>query len=205
MFYSNNNNYMQDLYAYNQVPDNNTYNTFGMNLRTPGPMGNNITYSNFNGIYSNNQNQQNPNNLYPNIYRIINPVVSRVVSGSNLSYITEDNLNNMVDTVYNIVEGEVSLEDKIDTASQTTSSSNTSNISNSNTKTTTTLMQDTRNNLNITNSNFQNNSSNRRNNRDSLLRDLIKILILKQLLSKNNTYPMPFNYQYPYYSNFMLY
>ena len=86
MFYSNNDNYMQDLYSYNQIP-NNTYNPYMTNWgnqMSVNPMG----FSNMNGmnmqngnmgvnqnpnIFQGNQmNNQNPNNLYPSIYRIIN-------------------------------------------------------------------------------------------------------------------------------------
>ena len=127
MFYSNNDHYMQDLYSYNQMP-NNTYNPYMGNWLPPIAanvdsigVGNNNMYMNMpstnmgmnqnpnmftgNQNINSNMNAQNPNNLYPSIYRIVNPVVNRVVSGSNLPYLTEDSLNNMVDTVYNIIEG----------------------------------------------------------------------------------------------------
>ena len=243
MFYSNNDQYMQDLYAYNQMPQNNTYNPFMGNMM-PNASNENMGFSNMNGMCMQNMNTnianqnrnmfqvtpnnmntmnnvntmntQNPNNLYPSIYRIINPVVNRVVSGSNIPYLTEDNLNNMVDTVFNIVEGQIDLEEEIEMTNQnesgnagtrttTTTNTNTQNPStNTNTRTTTTT--DTRNTMNTTNNNNPTNistSSNRRRNRDnSLLRDLIKILILRQIFSRNWMAQMPFNYQNNYQNQF---
>lgn len=243
MFYSNNDQYMQDLYAYNQISQNNTYNPFMGNMMPNSRNENigNIGYNNnMNGMFIpnmntnmvnqnrnmfqtnsnnansiNNINTQNPNNLYPSIYRIINPVVNRVVSGTNIPYLTEDTLNNMVDTVFNIVEGQIDLEDDIEATSQnevgntdtrttTTTNTNTQN-SPSNTRTTTTT--DTRNTTNTTTplstqtTNISN-SSRRRHHENSLLRDLIKILILRQIFSRNCMVQMPFNYPNNYQNQF---
>ncbi len=253
MFYSNNNNYMQDLYAYNQMPLNNTYSSYG-NPAMPGAGNENMAFSTMNGgfapntnpmnnqnMFFNNQNGamnpnmssnmnnqmnlQNPNNLYPSIYRIINPVVSRVVSGTNLPYLTEDSLNNMVDTVYNIIEGQIDIEDDLEPISQndvgnrgvtttTTTNTNSQNPpSNTNTRTTTTT--DTRNSINTqTNarsineqtpsvSNISNSRNRRRLSNDSLLKDLIKILILRQIFSRNWMQQMPFNYSNGYQNQFL--
>lgn len=257
MFYSNNNNYMQDLYAYNQIPQGNTYTPYISNsmpnagnenmrfstsnngmfipnnmntIHTMNPiMGSqnpNMFQGNQNSIMNNSiNNSQNPNNLYPSIYRIINPVVNRVVSGSNIPYITEDTLNNLVDTVFNIVEGQIDLEDEIEISTSndsinrgatttTTSNTNTQNPS-SNTNTRTTTTTNNRTPLNTTTStntttNFSN-TNRRHHNDNSLLRDLIKILILRQIFSRNCINQMPFNYpnnfqnQYTYNPNLMNY
>lgn len=222
MFYSNNDNYMQDLYAYNQIP-NNTYNPYMVNQMNTIPtnanamgfqtanvtnmpnmnMGVNQNPNIFSG--NSNINSQSPNNLYPSIYRIINPVVNRVVAGTNVPYLNEDTLNNMVDTVYNIVEGQIDFEEEIietptseigNRGTTTTTTQTPSN--NSNVRTTTTT--DTRNSINSNVANSTNNSNltstnRRRNHNDSLLRDLIKILILRQIFSRNWMAQMPFNYQ----------
>lgn len=194
MFYSNNNGYMEDLYYYNQMPSTTYMNSLGNNM-----MGNpNMQAIQAGGISSIPNNQifanpamfsgaipvQNLNNLYPSIYRILNPVVSRVVLNNNQP-ITEELLNNMTDTVFNIVEGQIDLGDdqaqgnnRSDNQSiNANSSSNTLNNNSSSNRT----VESTR----LNNQNIQ--TSNARNNRgDSLLRDLIKILIIKELLSRNN-------------------
>lgn len=202
MFYSNNNSYMEDLYYYNQIPNNTYMNNPGNamlgNQINPNfgnssfsyPMNSNIGFGNSNGmpIGQMNYNQQvttpmqNLSSLYPSIYRIINPVISRVVSNSNNQIINEDSLNNMVDTVFNIVEGQIDTEEEtttlrnVQTENQTnlnpstniTSNSNSSSRGTETSRQTTAPIQNSRNNRN-----------------DTLLRDLIKILIIKELLSKN--------------------
>lgn len=196
MFYSNNDNYMQDLYFYNQTP-NNTYNPFmsaNMNSTAnnimpnmnPPMVNNTMAIPNMNGMFMGTNNgmmpYQNLNNLYPSVYRIINPVVSRVVSNANNQMINEDLLNNMVDTVFNIVEGQLDFSD--DTNQRNTQSENqmTSNSS-SNTSSNSNNSSTTRTAENRQSATMQTSSRNNRN--ESLLRDLIKILILKELLLRN--------------------
>ena len=86
--YYDNGNYMQDLNYYNQNPVQNFgYNPYMMN--------------NFNNqqFQMGMRNQQNLNSMYPATYRIICPVVSQVVANTNIQYITEDSLNNMVEFI----------------------------------------------------------------------------------------------------------
>lgn len=183
MFYSNNDGYMQDLYFYNQIP--NTYmNNFGNNMMgNSNIMPNNMQPSNQMmtnpGMIPNAIPVQNLNNLYPSIYRILNPVVSRVVLNNNQP-ISEDLLNNMTDTVFNIVEGQVDLgDDQVqrnnsnENQISSNTSSNTSVNNNSSARTTENNRQQS------TQTSFRNNRG------ESLLRDLIKILIIKELLSRN--------------------
>lgn len=189
MFCTNNDNYMQDLYFYNQQP--NTYNPYMNN------MGNTMQNNNMMSCPMNNMSQpnmfmgqnnmgmsqmQNPNNLYPSIYRIINPVVSRVIANSNYQFLNEEALNNMVDTVYNIVEGQIDYED--DSNQANASSSETGNtvqtVANSQ-STNSRVTQENQRQINQS----QNTSNSRNTRNDNLLRDLIKILILKELFSRN--------------------
>jgi len=151
MFYSNYDNYMQDLFYYNQFPNNrSTYNPYANNFA------------------------QAPNtpleNLYPSIYKIINPVILRVLAGNNTQYLTEDNLNNLVETVYNIIEGQIDVEDE--------NNDNTSNT-----------VQNTRVSTDRNVSCSYNNESNSKKTNNLLLKDLIKIVILKEFSSRRN----PFN------------
>lgn len=227
MYYSSNENYMQDLYTYNQNPIN-TYNPYLGNTAGINQMGFGINQNN--NMFRNPNMNQNANisSLFPSVYRIINPVVNRVVSSTNTSYLTEDILNNMTDTVYNIVEGQIEADDLINQnqiASNQNSNSdsilretnNTNrNISNGNSNNSNTSnglrnsndivnrsnisSNSGSSNLNISN---QNTNSRRHHNHDMLLKDLIKILILKQILSKGNSLPNPyhFNYQNQFMAN----
>ena len=170
--YYDNGNYMQDLNYYNQNPTANQsygYNPYMMN--------------NFQGVNQNQQfqmqqvmpqNGQNLNAMHPAVYRIISPVVTQVVNNSNIQYITEDSLNSMVDTVYNIVEGDINLTDNSNSSSNSnetaTESAQSSNCS--------------RNSSSNSSSNSASNSNSGSNRQNSLLRDLIKILILNEIISR---------------------
>ena len=202
MFYPNNDNYMQDLYFYNQMP-NTTYGA-GCPNNNSQMMGNvsnpNMNPNMMNGIYNYNQNMYGNNagqgisNLYPSIYKIISPVISKVVANSNYQFLNEDVLNNMADTVYNIVEGQIEYDDDPSTNIQNANTQN-SQTTNSNSTTSTTTTSKVTETKQVTNSQ----TSNRRYNRgDSLLRDIIKILILREILSRGNS--QNFGNYTPYYN-----
>ena len=186
MFYSGNDNYMQDLYFGNQMYGGNTYNPNGIN-NMQNPM-----YMNNNGMCMNQFQNQVPNqpvninNMYPSLYRILMPVISRVVANSNYQFFNEDVLNNMVDTVYNITEGQINYENDNDNEQVTTqernsnTQTNTASVSQTNQNTTTTNTS-TRMNSN-TQTTRNTNSTN--NSNDDLLRDIIKILIIRELISR---------------------
>lgn len=190
MFYSNNDSYMQDLYYYNQIP-NSTFmngcasNMLGNSNMQPMMQGgiasspNNQIFMN-SGMIPNNMPIQNLSNMYPSIYRILNPVISRIVSNNNQS-ISEDLLNNMTDTVFNIVEGQIDLGEDYETQGNNRTDNQSINANSSNNNSSNRGAETTR-------QNSQNpQTSNARHNRnDSLLRDLIKILIIKELLSRNH-------------------
>lgn len=201
MFCSNNDGYMQDLYYYNQMPNNTYLNSYsnGMNLNPNIQMmgNNNMPVNNF-GM-QNNFSVQNLNSLYPSIYRIINPVVSKVVSNNNQP-INENLINNMADTIYNIVEGQVDFGVDEQIQKNQLTEENISSISSN-----TNQGGSTRNSVN---KNFsQNNQASFKNTKtcESLLRDLIKILIIKELLSKNQMQRQFYQYQYynsqPFFMN----
>lgn len=141
MYYQQNGNYMQDLNYYNQNP-NYPYNPYMSNGQNNAyPAQNNMNMNQMGNRNMNAQMTQAPQNLsamYPAVYRIISPVVCQVVSNNNTSYVTEDSLNSMVDTVYNIVEGDINLSDNSNVRETTTAteSSAGSNCSRANTTST---------------------------------------------------------------------
>ena len=164
MYYQNG-NYMQDLNYYNQNPINYGYPT---NNNYMLPMQN--TNQN---IPMRQMTNQNLSVMYPAVYRIIQPVVSQVLANNNSSYLTEDLLNTMVDNVYNIVEGDINLGNNAATSATQSTSENTNNSSC---------------NRAPNNSSLNNNSANASNNRDNgsnvLLKDLIKIMILNEIVTR---------------------
>ena len=147
--YFQNGNYMQDLNYYNQIQNYNF-----------------IPYQNYINPNPNNQMSiQNSNSMYPAVYRIIIPVVKQVLSNNYNGYLTEESLNKMVDSVYNIVEGDIST-------GSTNNNENGENINSSN------YVKTSNSSNQVQNSTNQNNKSN------ALLRDLIKILILNEIFLK---------------------
>lgn len=213
MFYSNNDSYMQDLYFYNQNPQSWSNYSQPMNNINPSIQNPNMMNSNINSMYMGaNSNMgynmnypQNLNNLYPSTYRIILPVALRVIANSNYQYINEDALNNMVDTVYNIVDGQIEYEEDSNINKQEMSSNNNSNNSTSVTSANVNSVSRTTDTRQTT---TQTVTTSRGNNRqDSLLRDIIKIIILKELLSRNQTNPnnRPNFMQTPFYCNSQMY
>ena len=154
MFYDNG-SYMQDLNYFNQNPIMNQ--NFGYN---PYMMNN---FQNQNPTEM--QNQQNINAMYPACYRIIYPVALQIVNNSNIQYLTEEGLNSMVDKVYNIVEGDISLNDSNSFQEPTQVSNNRNQNSNSN--------------ANVVSKDYE-----KCNKRNDLLKDLIKVIILNQIISK---------------------
>lgn len=149
---------------------------------------NNLNYMQMNNGF-NNMNympQNNLENFYPSIFKIIQPVVRRVVAGSNYQYLTEEVLNNMVDTVYNIIDGENSLNSR---------NSEADNLQNSENRRTST-------------SNTSQDSSQSRNNQNNnkLLKDLIKIMLLNEIYKNNfrkNNLNMYQNQYMPYNNMFI--
>lgn len=197
MFYSDYDNYMQDFYYYNQLPNrpynmNNSYNNNDMLRQNNYPNGY-FPYGN-----NNNMNNFDLTKYYPSIYRIINPVVCKIIQNSNYQFLNEDTLNNMVETVYNIVEGQIEYSDEpIKRDAQNNINAGMQMNSNS------TAKQMSPNNLTNNNEkdkgddNFYNTKVNLRS--DNLIKDLIKILLIKELLSRKNYLNMQMN-QNTYYS-----
>lgn len=136
MFYTNNLDYMQDYNFYNQNP--NTY--FSSLSQQPGI---------FNPMQTTNLSY-----FYPSIYKILVPVIVKVISTSNLQYLNEEVINNITDTVYKIVE-----DDGV--------KNNNQQINN-----------------NQQNSNIQTNTKQENTKDNELLKDIIKILVIKELQNR---------------------
>ena len=161
MFYQNYDDYMRDVFYFNGLSNPNNNNNMFFNMQ-------------------NNQNQSSLNNYYPSIYKIIYPVIQRVISGGNYQFTNEDMINEIVNTVYGIVEGDIN---------------NLENTSSSN--------QDSRRMATNSSGNMNSQATMNSNNNNSLLRDLIKILVIKELITKSNVRRFPYNnpmMNMPYYA-----
>lgn len=171
MYYQNG-NYMQDLNYYNQTPN------FGYNPYNQTGSFQNQSMNNGQQNIANITNMQmgqcqSLSAMYPAVYRIISPVAAQVISNNNTNFLTEEALNNMVDTVYNIVEGDINVTNDPVNANV---SDSTENSSTNCSRTTTPSTNGTANRSNTANS-IQNRSN-------SLLRDMIKIIILNDISSR---------------------
>ncbi len=104
-----------------------------------------------------NQNMQEINSLYPEIYGVVYPVVQKVCSRRNVSGITNEQINKMVEEVYNVIEpGDDVIEER----------QNSKNGDVRNPRAKETRRPQSHNNY--------------------LLRDLIRILIIRELLQGGN-------------------
>ena len=182
MYYQNYEDYIRSILGYPVI--NNTNNQYANN-----------NYSTYHYEYVTNKPTYNQNiiNLYPEIYKILNPMVRKICE-SNTKPITEELLNKMTDEIYLNIESDINTDAQNTdsrTSIQPTTTNNTSRRSN---RTNSTL-----NNGDIK-THSENLSDNKKENRISkppknpILRDLIKILILNQLLYGNSK-PMPRYYQ----------
>ena len=137
MFYPSYEDYMRDIFYFNGLQN--------QGFRYP---------------YMTGFNNQNLNDYFPTIYKIINPVVQKVVSGNNYQYTNEESVNNIVDVVLGITSGDIN------------------NLENGN------------NGADRKQAQGQLNSS----ENNLLLRDLIKILTIKELQTKQNIRRFPYSY-----------
>lgn len=144
MFYPSYEDYMRDIFYYNSLQNQNFKYPYGAGF-----------------------NNQNLNDYFPSIYKIVNPVIQKVVSGNNYQYTNEESVNNIVDVVLGIVSYDIN---------------NLENLGNSG--------------VDKKQAQSQVNSGNSQENKETntLLKDLIKILTIKELQTKQNVRRFPYSY-----------
>lgn len=99
-------------------------------------------------------------NLYPDIYKLIYPMIKKACR-QNIPPISEDTIDEITNDIYNNIEAENIINLNIDITNGKSESKSISNIKNN-----------------------TNNQENRHINNS--LRDLIKILLIRELIGKNN-------------------
>lgn len=119
--------------------------------------------------------------MYPKIYKTINPIVCQMCAENTLP-ITEDLISNMTDKIYNTVITRIEADNIINI---NVSTSNTSSNENSKTIKAKTNIENNRNPNNMAISQVHPQSKPEEHPRNSLLNDLIRILILNNLLNQN--------------------
>lgn len=144
MNYQNYEDYMRAVLGYANNEPNYTYDSYYPRMEQP---------------------QHNElNELYPDIYRIVNPVVEDVCNRNRNKNITEELVRTMTEEVYNNIEGNPSLKVNIQVKPELK-------------------------NGDVRNPNAKNSETRQRN---FLLNDLIRILILKNLLRPRPPMRPPF-------------
>jgi len=147
--------YMRNVLGYNQIPNNIYTNTY-----------NDYYYDNqyFNNFNNNQYNLDSLNDMYPEIYRIVYPMVCRICTQNGQRQITKELIDNMTDEIYRNIE----VTEEASAAPRTVQSQlKNGDVRNPNVKEVQEVRSETRQ------SNF-------------LLRDLIRILIIREFLRPNN-------------------
>lgn len=177
MLYNNDyDEYMRSVLNYTGVPNNtyvpNNYNTMKLNQ------------------YPANSDLYDIEQMYPEIYKVINPMVCKMCDENNQP-ITEDLLEQMTDKIYNTVitriEADNIININIDTR-EVTENKESNRVNSINTV------------KNKDKQPAENRAPVRR--RNQLLRDLIRILLINQLLKRNTpSYRSIMNQRHQFYNN----
>lgn len=140
----------------------------------------NINYNMTSNMNTNNMNSTSVTELescYPEIYKIVYPMVSKKCDSVRMP-VTNDDIQNMTDEIYFALEGRAEVQLNINLGNEVRNSE-TSNI----TRTT-----DKKPDVKISETSSQNRET-RQFNRS--LRDLIQILLIRELLRRRRRPPMP--------------
>ena len=110
MYYQSYDDYMRDIFYYNNMGNSMNMGYYPNNYMLGANFRNG--YIGMGGGYlpGMNNNINNYNNLYPSIYRIVYPVVQKVTSENRFNFINDETVTNATDTVYNIIEGDSSIK-----------------------------------------------------------------------------------------------
>lgn len=140
----------------------------GNNIYTQSPYENDFSYNNVNFSVNDNMIRQ----YYPKIYRIVNPIVQKICANKS-SNVTEDIINQMTDEIYYQIEGDNEINININLTNNVRGDSNNVKVENKQSRET------------------GSREDRQQRNQNPLLRDLIKILIINELLRRPNRRPNP--------------
>lgn len=153
--------YMRSVLGYNQTPNNiytNTYDDYYYDMQ----------YLNNSNNISSNVNTEILDTMYPEIYRIVYPMVCKICTQNSQREITRELIDSMTEEIYLNIEPE-ERQETLNTTARTVLKNG--DVRNPNSK-----EPETRNET---------------RQRNFLLRDLIRILILRELGRTNRPRPMP--------------
>lgn len=189
MYYQNYEDYMRAVLGY-PMERQNTYTNFN-NTNCLQFNDTNLAFQNTEKSRNNStmnvmeSQQDNFLDMYPEIYRIVNPMVCKVCENNN-EPITKELVLRMTDEVYrNLEETDMTTVVNVNAtlgSDRTSNNSNESKSQNRITKTSQTAQTANQRNTNTTIENRDSREVRQTRPRNNLLRDLIQILILKRLL-----------------------
>lgn len=153
--------YMKSILGYPMQNEMNTYNNVYGNSSSFFPYRSGITYTN----------ENNYENLYPEIYKILKPMVRKVCDNPRYGSISNDTLEIMANEIYNNIESDI---DVINVNINTKEAEQSGNLA--------------RKDMKVSQSQTKDEES-RNCCGNPTLKDLIKIMIIKQLIENNVNRP----------------
>lgn len=142
----------------------------GNNIYTQSPYENDFSYNNVNIPVNDNVIRQ----YYPKIYRIVNPMIQKICMNKSTN-VTEDIIDQMTDEIYYQIEGDNEINININLNNNVTGENKNNNVK----------VENKQNRV------VESREDRQRRNSNPLLRDLIKILIINELLRRPNHRPNP--------------
>ena len=171
--------YMQNLLGYRANPYQDIYEQYNQDRDYYNPNNCMNCMPNINWDYQNMNNEIDLENCYPEIYKMVYPMIKKVCM-QNRERLTEENIEKMVDEVYNNIEAGDIINLNINIG-------NTVNAASENNKNMSPKVQNR----------GEIDKENRAPRNNYLLRDLIKILLLRELVGRPRQRP-PFPPRPPY-------
>ena len=148
MYNQNYEEYMRSVLGYNPIYSGDYRNTYEQNIYMTPTM----------------HNQANENDMYPEIYKIVYPMVKKACSNP-MQEVTEAEVERITMEIFMAVEDTMSVETKVTVQNRVADSKST--------------------NKNVI-SQKEDRSENRQRRRNTTLQDLIRILVLRELLGRPN-------------------
>ena len=168
--------YIRSILGY---PNNDLYNE-----------GNNFNYDGYNDFYrGNNELDPELEDCYPEIYKVVYPMVKKACNESQGPY-NRDTVEKLTDEIYYAIEGDNNINININLNNDVKTSPSTNNMNRS-----TTAKVDVKQRENSQVNSKTENREDRRQNGN--LRDIIKILLLRELLNRPNRPRPPMRPPFP--------
>ena len=173
MFFTN--DYMQNLNYYNQNPyggddfyNNRTNGLYYRNSNNINTSNGFNSLNNFNNLspFNNMGNKVNLNMLYPEIYRVIYPVVQNILDNTNIGIVDDKFINSIVKNVLSILEGDNRVRINNNIANNNNNDNINTSIDNNN-----------------TGSNNVSNNNSTNTNEENFLEELVKVIVVKEIIS----------------------